>query len=155
MVVMEEDEKARVIQNQLESMKFALQQMDPANRKKGEVSKKILVPFYELDIDRLLAKGSFGSIYLGRWRQQEVAIKMVEGTQEAMTEAQRSEFLREVKIMQRLRSEFVMPLYAVCVEPGRACMIMKYMSNDSLRSVLDDEQTLLTAAEKDRLILDI
>ena len=155
MLVMKEDEKARVIQNQLESMKFALQQMDPANRKKGEVSKKILVPFYELDIDRLLAKGSFGSIYLGRWRQQEVAIKMVEGTQEAMTEAQRSEFLREVKIMQRLRSEFVMPLYAVCVEPGRACMIMKYMSNDSLRSVLDDEQTVLTAAEKDRLILDI
>ena len=95
-----------------------------------EVKKRISVlscwyRFFELAIDELLAEGSFGKVYLGRYREQPVAIKLVE---RELTVDERKEFIREVRIMKDLRSDYIVPLYAVCDEPGRACVVMKYMA---------------------------
>ncbi len=145
-------EQKQVIEQQHASMMQWLQEkLDPKSKKKADVSEKLLTPFHQLDVDGILAKGSFGHVYLGRWLKQEVAIKMLEGE---LTEVERAEFVREVTIMKQLRSDFIVPLYAVCDEPKRACLVMKYMANGSLRSLLDDKGRSLILQQKEQLIMD-
>ena len=147
--------REEVLTKQLESMQYALAQLHPDNKgaksKKAEISSKLLVPFFDLQIDKVLAEGSFAKVYLGRFREQDVAIKLLDGD---LTEIERHEFVREVRIMQGLRSDYVVPLYAVCDEPGRMCMIMKYMAQGSLRTVLDS-QAPLSAKQRHQMALDV
>lgn len=150
-LIMDEAHRHEVVMQQMESMKFFLMQMQPGKKHKAPISEKLLVPFYDLKIDGLLAEGSFGKVYKGRWLEQEVAIKRLERD---LTEAERREFLSEVHIMKQLRSEYVMPLYAVCDEPKRHCIVMKNMEQGSLRSVLD-KKAVMTANQRHQLILEI
>jgi predicted Ser/Thr protein kinase len=151
-LALDEENRHLVLMQQMASMRFFLQErLQPQKKEKPPISKKLLVPFYDLSIDTLLVKGSFGNIYHGRWLQQEVAIKMIEGE---LTEAERKEFIREVRIMKELRSKHVMTLYAVCDEPGRACLVMEYMEQGSLRSLLD-RGALPDDEDKHRLIIEV
>ncbi len=151
LLVMDEANRHDVVMQQMESMKFCLEQMQPGKKTKAPISEKLLVPFYDLSIDGLLAEGSFGKVYKGRWLEQEVAIKRLEGK---LTEPERKEFIREVNIMKQLRSEHVMPIYAVCDEPERACVVMKYMAQGSLYSLLE-KSPQLSDVQKHQLILDV
>lgn len=150
-LAMDDRNRHDVLMQQMKSMQYCLAQMQPGKKHKAPISEKLLVPFYDLKIDALLAEGSFGKVYKGRWLEQMVAIKMLE---RELTEGERKEFLREVHIMKQLRCEYVMPLYAVCDEPGRACIVMKYMAQGSLRTVLDNAPPR-SAQEKHRLIEEI
>jgi tRNA A-37 threonylcarbamoyl transferase component Bud32 len=148
-----EQDRHAVLLQQMESMKLLfLERVEAVKKKKSVISERLLVPFCDLSIDSFLAGGSFGKVYIGRWREQEVAIKMVEGE---LTESEQNLFIREVGLMEQLRSDYVVPLYAVCNEPGRACLVMKYMQQGSLRILLDKKGPLLTDGEKHQIILDM
>ncbi len=152
-LAMDDAKRHEVLAKQLQSMQLVLAQLNPTSQKnkKADISPKLLVPFFELAIDELLAEGSFGKVYLGRYREQPVAIKLVE---RELTVDERKEFIREVRIMKDLRSDYIVPLYAVCDEPGRACVVMKYMAQGSLRSVLDSGVDL-TPSQRHPLALDV
>lgn len=100
---------------------------------KPPINSKYSVYFCDLLFDKKIGEGSFGKIYLGRWLEQEVAIKTIDGE---LTPAQQDEFIREVKIQSRLRSPRIVSLYAACLEPQRACLVMEYVENKSLCEVL-------------------
>jgi predicted Ser/Thr protein kinase len=112
---------------------------------RSSVSKKLLMPFFDLAVDRQLAVGSFGKVYLGRWHSLTVVIKQLKGQ---ITSAQQREFNREVRIMSCLRSKYVTQLYGVCDEPQQKCMVMEYVEQGSLRHYLDTHKQLTPAAQK-------
>ncbi len=150
-LVMDEEQRHYVLLQQLESMKLSIANMRPTGKRESTVSEKLLVRFHDLAIDNLLWNGERSKVYLGRWLEQVVAIKVLNAH---FTSQEQEEFIREINIMKELRSEFVMPLYAACNEPGRACLIMKYMRHGSLRELLD-KAVSFTDLQKNQLIIDI
>lgn len=153
-----EDAEARreeVLSKKIASIQQALENLSPtaivAHHSK-QIPAHLKIPFFELEVNGLLAEGGFGKVYLGKFWGQEVAVKML---QRSLTPEERQEFLREVHIMSRLNSDYILPIYAVCDEPGLACIIMKYMANGSLRYTLEGKGHLLTPRERHQLALDI
>jgi len=141
-----------VMKKQLASIQYCLQQLagQGITKKQTPIPEHLRVPFFDLKILQLITTGGFGKIYYGHYLEQEVAIKLLN---RELTAQEHKEFLREVTIMQRLHSDYIVPLFAVCDEPGRTCLVMKYMAQGALRKVLDENN--LTAIQKHQLIYDI
>jgi serine/threonine protein kinase len=90
--------------------------------------------YFELVFDKKLCAGSFGQIYLGRWRGQVTVIKSIEGT---FSEDDKAHFIREVQIMSQCRDKHITQFYGASLEPGRACLLMEHMERTSLYHVLE------------------
>jgi len=132
-LVIDEQERHALLCQQLASMRCQFDrflQARPTEEKKeiAPISPRLQIPFHELTFDGLIAKGSFGKVYLGRYQNQVVATKILE----KFNFAEREEFIREVKIMNTLRSPHVVQLYGACLEEGRACMVMEYLDGGAL-----------------------
>jgi len=149
---MSAEERRDVIAQQMASVQIQLESC-AAGESGGQknVSKKLLVPFCDLRIDEIIAKGEFGTVYLGRWLEQDVAIKRIPGN---LTPEQRHEFMREAQIMKSLRSPYIVPIYAVCDEPGRACLVIRHMENGSLCNLMQKLGRPM-ASVRDGVALDI
>ncbi|PRP83292.1 hypothetical protein PROFUN_09504 [Planoprotostelium fungivorum] len=64
--------------------------------------KKSLIDFDELKNMQMIGSGAFGIVYKARWRETAVAVKQIRA--EYVTEGQLKDFLREVAILQGLKS---------------------------------------------------
>lgn len=148
----EEADRHGILAQQLSSMQEtllqALGQMPKAG--KSPISEKLLIPFHRLIIDKHIATGGFGKILLGRWSGQTVVIKVMEGH---FTEQERDGFIKEVSLLKRMRSDYVMGIYAVCYEAGRLAYVMKHMAHGSLQQYLEAHS--LTSHQYYRLALQI
>jgi tRNA A-37 threonylcarbamoyl transferase component Bud32 len=96
--------------------------------RKPPISAHLVVPFHEINFVKVIKKGSFGTVYLGEWRGVKVAVKKVG---KRLNKAQYEQFIREMKIMARLRNPHITQLYGACLEP-EACLVMEYAANKSL-----------------------
>lgn len=56
------------------------------------------------------------------------------------TSCYRNDFLKEIRIMSRLRDPNIVSLLAVCVESDPLCMITEYMENGDLNQFLSSHQ---------------
>lgn len=132
---LEQQQGQNVLQQQLASLKAHLQALlKPAQPVKPILDPHLTVPFYELRFDQVLTQSDAGGVYQGRWLEQPVAIKMLEGD---LTPQQLSEFSREVQILSRLRSPRIVQLYGACLEAGRACLVMEYHEQRTLSDTLN------------------
>lgn len=111
---------------------------------------RLQIPYYELAFDRKLGEGHFGKIYLGRYREQPVAIKLLEGQ---LTSQDKQQFLREVQIMSRCRHPHITQLLGAALENQQACLVMEHMEKGSLYDVLG--QTTLSPDQQKQVALDI
>lgn len=148
----EQREGHEIIVQQMESLRGKISLLINANeskRAKPPISRKYTVAFCDLLFDEKIGEGSLGKIYRGRRLEQEVAIKLIDD----LTPEKRAEFIRAVKIQSQLRSPRIVPFYAACLEPNRACLVMEYCSQQSLREVLDSKKLILE--QKKQLIHDI
>ncbi len=139
-----------ILFNQMKSMQAQLARFNIQAKEKPIIDAYLTTPYYELAFDQELAKGSFGKIYLGKWCEQRVAIKTIEG---GLSNAEMDQFVREVQIMSRLRSPNIVELYGACLERERPCLIMQYMEQGSLYLVLGQKK--LTVLEQKKIALDI
>ncbi|PCI36711.1 MAG: hypothetical protein COB50_04365 [Thiotrichales bacterium] len=98
--------------------------------------------------DKILAKGSFATIYLGTWQQQPVVVKWIHGQ---LNKTARMQLLREIKIMSRLNCPYITQLYAACLEQKGHCLLMERVSKGSLRNLLNTSK--INYKQKYRLAL--
>lgn len=59
----------------------------------------------------------------------------------------RNDFLKEIRIMSRLRDPNIVRLLAVCVDTDPLCMITEYMENGDLNQFLCNLRLMEAAAE--------
>lgn len=148
---LQEQERQEILLQQLMSMKARITELNIHSApKKPLIDPRYKVPFFDLAFDSKLAEGTFGKVYLGRWHEQEVAIKTFDGL---ITEQDTEQFVREVQIMTQLRSPYITQFYSVCHEENRACIVMEYMAKGSLQKVLSS--TALSPEQQKQMALQV
>lgn len=92
------------------------------------------IPYSELEFEKQLGAGAFGSVYLADWHGTEVAVKKLD-----LSATQIESFKDEAELMKKMRPHpNVIQLYGVCTdEDTPACIIMEYLKQgDVLRFLL-------------------
>jgi serine/threonine protein kinase len=124
------------------------QQQNPATNK-PRIHPSLAVGYYELNFTHKLAEGSLGTVYRGRWQEQDVAIKHLSFDSEA-DESYRT-LIKEAQVLSQLRHPNVVNLYGVCLEPQRLCLVKEYLPGGALSERI---QTL-TPVQKQKIALEI
>ena len=88
-----------------------------------------------VEMGEVLGKGGFATVYRGKWRGKEVAVKQVHTCH---SDEEFSEFQREAWIMAGLKSPYLVSLYSVCFEPPM--LIMEYLPFGSLYQFLEERK---------------
>eukprot|EP00002_Diphylleia_rotans_P013188 TRINITY_DN256_c1_g2_i1.p1 TRINITY_DN256_c1_g2~~TRINITY_DN256_c1_g2_i1.p1 ORF type:complete len:2532 (-),score=481.87 TRINITY_DN256_c1_g2_i1:2062-8733(-) len=95
------------------------------------------VDYKDLEFGRLLGTGSFGEVYIGKWRGSDVAIKKI--IMKKVTPAAIKEFESEVTIMVELRHPNIVLYMAACIEPKNLCIVSELMTRGSLYDILHND----------------
>ncbi|KAL2254915.1 UNVERIFIED_CONTAM: Serine/threonine-protein kinase STY46 [Sesamum indicum] len=91
-----------------------------------------------LKFESKIASGSYGDLYKGTYRSQEVAIKILK-TERLNTELQK-EFAQEVYIMRKVRHKNVVQFIGACTRPPNLCIVTEYMSGGSVYDYLHKQK---------------
>ncbi|XP_001599847.1 pelle-like serine/threonine-protein kinase pik-1 [Nasonia vitripennis] len=89
--------------------------------------------------EHLLGKGGFGTVFKGIWKNTEVAIKKIEPRGSDYDESyalQLEQSFREIKILNSLPHENILPLYAYSIGGEAPCLVYQCMKNGSLEDRL-------------------
>ena len=136
-----------VLGDQLASLRALLQGIQPSVSSSPHQEQKArpknttlqTIPFCSLTFERRIATGSCGDVYLGRWCEQAVVIKRLEGE---ITVSEKKRFQREIKILTHLSHPHLVTLYGVCQEEGRWCLVIDALLGGSLRDRLNQQHFL-------------
>jgi serine/threonine protein kinase len=146
-----QDELHMILMQQLTSMREQIKVLNVAQPlAKPPIDPKLVVPYFDIVFEQKIAQGFLGKIYRGRWCEQTVAIKTLEGE---LSSADAQQFIREVNIMGRLHNPNIVQLYGASLEASRACLVMEYMEQGSLWQLL--RQTALNPEQQRQIALDI
>lgn len=87
------------------------------------------IDFREIKLQGVVGKGSFGTVKKGKWRNLDVAIKIIE------TEQEKTAFIVEVQQLSRVNHPNIVKLYGACTKTP-VCLVMEYAEGGSLYNVL-------------------
>ncbi len=104
-----------------------------------QLSFSFTINFQELALEQELGRGGFGVVYKATYRHNDVAVKQLLSNDISADSAQ--EFETEVQFMAKLHSPNIVHFYGYSLSPNR-CIVMEYMSNGSLYSVLHSNKPL-------------
>jgi len=106
------------------------------------------------EVERLsvLGDGSFGTVYRGRCRSQEVAIKVLH--RQDLDEHTLKAFRKEVEVVSRIFHPNILLYMGACTVPGHMCIITELMPKGDLESLLHDERVALSGALRMRMARD-
>jgi len=88
----------------------------------------------DLEEDKKLGEGSFGIVFLGTFRGNKVAIKKmknVDNNEEAL-----EEFSKEVAMLDKFRSEYIIHFYGASFIPNRMCMVTEFAKYGSINDLM-------------------
>ncbi|KAL4585071.1 hypothetical protein LXL04_009685 [Taraxacum kok-saghyz] len=91
-----------------------------------------------LVLDHKVASGSYGDLYKGTYRSQEVAIKILK-TERVNTDLQK-EFAQEVYILRKVRHKNVVQFIGACTKPPSLCIVTEFMSGGSVYDYLHKQK---------------
>ncbi|KAJ0700111.1 putative dual-specificity kinase TKL-Pl-4 family [Helianthus annuus] len=91
-----------------------------------------------LILDHKVASGSYGDLYKGTYRSQEVAIKILK-TERVNTDLQK-EFAQEVYILRKVRHKNVVQFIGACTKPPSLCIVTEFMSGGSVYDYLHKQK---------------
>ncbi|MFI0435764.1 MAG: protein kinase [Parachlamydiaceae bacterium] len=117
-------------------------QLDDAERKVSSLSPSIrTIPSDEIEMGKELGSGGFGTVYLGTWNFQKVAVKRYLGSQ--LPQKVANEMRREVMAMHGLDHECLVRLFGIIEEEGLTPMlVMEYGAGGSLYTFLHSERDI-------------
>lgn len=101
--------------------------------------------------ENLIGRGSYGNVYGGSWRGQDVAVKVLQLTT-LDTDDIRHAFEREITTMWECQFPRVVRLYGVCREPGHYAMILERMRESLYRRLRASE---IPESQRLQIALDI
>jgi len=113
------------------------------------------IPWSDLSTSKELARGTFGCVYKGTWgwwNKVDVAIKQPRETLPAYL---KEEFINEAKIMAECKSPYIVTLYGVCTEGDHNDLVMEYVPNGSLHSLLQNKSKEISWNLRCEIALDI
>lgn len=89
--------------------------------------------------DAILGSGGFGTVFHGKWKKTDVAIKRIEynGSNVNKKEAIKigmQQILNELKHLNTCRHDNVLPLYGWSYDGAEPCLVYQWMANGSLES---------------------
>ncbi|XP_029170810.1 mitogen-activated protein kinase kinase kinase 7-like [Nylanderia fulva] len=87
------------------------------------------IDYNEIETEQVVGKGSFGVVWKGRWRGQDVAVKHIN------SEGERKAFTVEVRQLSRVVHPNIVKLYGACTK-NPVCLVMEYAEGGSLYNVL-------------------
>ncbi len=92
----------------------------------------------ELKLEHLLGEGTAARVYKGKYRGQEVAVKVLK---ESLDPTQMADFTKEFQIYADLRSPHVVLFFGACLRP-ELCMVFEFCSRGTLFDVLNSVEEL-------------
>eukprot|EP01119_Soliformovum_irregulare_P011469 TRINITY_DN2876_c0_g1_i1.p1 TRINITY_DN2876_c0_g1~~TRINITY_DN2876_c0_g1_i1.p1 ORF type:complete len:698 (-),score=190.67 TRINITY_DN2876_c0_g1_i1:105-2198(-) len=105
----------------------------------------------EIEVGQQLAKGGFGTVFKGVWRNAECAIK--ELNVQELVESEQAMVRREIRLMGKLLSSYIVTYMGSTQITGQpVCIIMEYIKGGSLTDLL---QQPLSDRFKCKLCLDV
>lgn len=78
--------------------------------------------------------GSYGTIYHGEWRSQEVAIKVLKKDRNP------AEFQKECAMLQELRCPYIVEFIGYCMFPSKYSLVTEFMSLGNLTKYIYDDK---------------
>ncbi|KAJ4702200.1 putative Protein kinase [Melia azedarach] len=106
-----------------------------------------------LKYEHKIASGSYGDLYKGTFRSQDVAIKVL--STEHLNENIQREFAQEVYIMRKVRHKNVVQFIGACTRPPRLCIVTEYMSGGSMYDYLHRQKGNFELLSLLRVAIDI
>ncbi|ELP85943.1 tyrosine protein kinase, putative, partial [Entamoeba invadens IP1] len=106
---------------------------------KGLTCRSTRIDYEELIEEKKLGEGSFGIVYRGTFRGNDVAIKVMKSSADEMGGME--EFENEVQMMDKFRSEYVVHFYGACFVPNKICMVTEYAEFGSLSDLIKKKHT--------------
>ncbi|ELP88193.1 serine-threonine protein kinase, putative [Entamoeba invadens IP1] len=90
----------------------------------------------EIHLDQSpIGQGSFGIVYHGVYRKQDVAVKVLK-TDICNIKELTPKFQEEVALLEKLRSQYIVSFIGVCVDDESICVVMEYCPMGSLKTYL-------------------
>ena len=90
----------------------------------------------ELRFVRVIGHGTYGTVSLGEWRGQDVAIKVIK-TGHMNDES----FERECALLQEIRCQYVLNFIGYCVLADKRCLVTEYLGLGSLANYIHSPLT--------------
>ncbi|XP_041999561.1 serine/threonine-protein kinase STY46-like isoform X2 [Salvia splendens] len=87
-----------------------------------------------LKFESKIASGSYGDLYRGTYRSQDVAIKILKA--ERLNSELQKEFAQEVYILRKIRHKNVVQFIGACTRPPHLCIVTEFMSGGSVYEFL-------------------
>ncbi|EDR25189.1 tyrosine protein kinase, putative [Entamoeba dispar SAW760] len=102
---------------------------------KGETQISTRLDPDEIKEENKIGEGSFGIVYIGEFRGNQVAIKKMK--QIDKDEDKMKEFEKEVMMLDKFRSEYIIQFYGAVFIPNKICMITEYAKYGSIQNLIN------------------
>ena len=90
----------------------------------------------EILLESILGSGAFGSVYRGRWRGHDVAVKLMASQGTSLLDS----FHAEVEVLSRLKHPNIVQFMGASVVPPHLCLVEELVENGSLWNLLHSER---------------
>ncbi|KAF0979932.1 hypothetical protein FDP41_001085 [Naegleria fowleri] len=108
----------------------------------------------ELTLDEQIGSGSFSEVYKGRWLGAIVAVKRFMINHHVESEEVIQDFIKESKLMSKLRHPNVVQFLGVCVQMPHLYMVTEFCERGNLQHILKDKKIKLSLRKTISLALD-
>ena len=144
------EEQKRKHEKEAKKVSSPLSYSSSSSRPGFSIDSSFSIRYEDIRFIRPLGEGAFGLVSYGKWHYEDVAVKTLH--LQRFSENALVEFREEAAIMARLRSDYIVLLKGVSLQPY--ALVMEYMPGGSLFNLLHSPNALPMAI-RHRIALDV